>query len=121
VPKPFETDCEAVNCHHNYVAQEKHFGQDVFLTRKGAVSAKEGELGIIPGSMGAKSFIVRGKGGAAGREAFFSCSHGAGRAMSRNQAEAIHAGGSRQGGDRWRRVPQGRRRDRRDARRLQGH
>jgi len=86
VPKPFETDCEAVNCHHNYVAQEKHFGQDVFLTRKGAVSAKEGELGIIPGSMGAKSFIVRGKGGAAGREAFFSCSHGAGRAMSRNQA-----------------------------------
>lgn len=87
VPKPFETDCEAVNCHHNYVAQEKHFGQDVFLTRKGAVSAKEGELGIIPGSMGAKSLIVRGKGGAAGREAFFSCSHGAGRAMSRNQAK----------------------------------
>jgi tRNA-splicing ligase RtcB len=67
VPKPFETDCEAVNCHHNYVAQEKHFGSDVLLTRKGAVSAKEGELGIIPGSMGAKSFIVRGKGGAAGR------------------------------------------------------
>jgi tRNA-splicing ligase RtcB len=86
ISKPFETDCEAVNCHHNYVAQEKHFGQDVLLTRKGAVSAKEGELGIIPGSMGAKSFIVRGKGGAAGREAFFSCSHGAGRAMSRNQA-----------------------------------
>jgi tRNA-splicing ligase RtcB len=86
VPKPFEADCEAVNCHHNYVAQEKHFGQDVFLTRKGAVSAKEGELGIIPGSMGARSFIVRGKGGAAGREAFFSCSHGAGRKMSRNQA-----------------------------------
>lgn len=86
VPKPFETDCEAVNCHHNYVAQERHFGADVLLTRKGAVSAKEGELGIIPGSMGAKSFIVRGKGGAAGREAFFSCSHGAGRAMSRNQA-----------------------------------
>lgn len=87
VPKPFETDCEAVNCHHNYVAQEKHFGADVLLTRKGAVSAKEGELGIIPGSMGAKSFIVRGKGGAAGREAFFSCSHGAGRAMSRTQAK----------------------------------
>lgn len=86
VPKPFETDCEAVNCHHNYVSQEKHFGQQVFLTRKGAVSAQEGELGIIPGSMGAKSFIVRGKGGAAAREAFFSCSHGAGRAMSRNQA-----------------------------------
>jgi tRNA-splicing ligase RtcB len=87
IPKPFETDVEAVNCHHNYVAQEKHFGADVFLTRKGALSAKEGELGIIPGSMGAKSFIVRGKGGAAGREAFFSCSHGAGRAMSRNQAK----------------------------------
>lgn len=86
VPKPFYAELEAVNCHHNYVAQERHFGQDVFLTRKGAVSAKEGELGIIPGSMGAKSFIVRGKGGAAGREAFFSCSHGAGRAMSRNQA-----------------------------------
>jgi tRNA-splicing ligase RtcB len=86
IPKPFETDLEAVNCHHNYVAQERHFGTDVLLTRKGAVSAKEGELGIIPGSMGAKSFIVRGKGGAAGREAFFSCSHGAGRAMSRNQA-----------------------------------
>ncbi|API59559.1 RNA-splicing ligase RtcB [Tardibacter chloracetimidivorans] len=87
ISKPFTSDCEAVNCHHNYVAHEKHFGADVLLTRKGAVSAKEGELGIIPGSMGAKSFIVRGKGGAAGREAFFSCSHGAGRAMSRGQAK----------------------------------
>ena len=87
VPKPFETDLKAVNCHHNYVTQERHFGADVLLTRKGAVSAKEGELGIIPGSMGAKSFIVRGKGGAAAREAFFSCSHGAGRAMSRTQAK----------------------------------
>ncbi len=87
VPKPFTSDCEAVNCHHNYVATEKHFGADVFLTRKGAVSAQEGELGIIPGSMGARSFIVRGKGGAAGREAFFSCSHGAGRAMSRTEAK----------------------------------
>lgn len=87
VAKPFTSDCEAVNCHHNYVAQEKHFGADVLLTRKGAVSAKEGELGIIPGSMGAKSFIVRGKGGAAGRNAFFSCSHGAGRSMSRNEAK----------------------------------
>lgn len=84
VPKPFERDLEAVNCHHNYVATERHFGQDVFLTRKGAVSAKEGELGIIPGSMGAKSFIVRGKGN---RESFCSCSHGAGRAMSRTQAK----------------------------------
>lgn len=85
--KPFTSSCEAVNCHHNYVATETHFGAEVFLTRKGAVSAKEGELGIIPGSMGAKSFIVRGKGGAAGREAFFSCSHGAGRAMSRTEAK----------------------------------
>lgn len=89
VPKPFEAKCEAVNCHHNYVAQERHFGHDVLLTRKGAVSAKQGEMGIIPGSMGAKSFIVRGKGGEAGRQAFFSCSHGAGRAMSRNQAKKL--------------------------------
>ncbi len=87
VPKVFTCDCEAVNCHHNYVSQERHFGADVLLTRKGAVSAQEGQLGIIPGSMGAKSFIVRGKGGAAGREAFFSCSHGAGRAMSRGEAK----------------------------------
>lgn len=87
IAKPFSSDEEAVNCHHNYVSHEKHFGADVLLTRKGAVSAKEGELGIIPGSMGVKSFIVRGKGGFAGREAFFSCSHGAGRAMSRKEAK----------------------------------
>jgi tRNA-splicing ligase RtcB len=73
----------AVNCHHNYVSREKHFGKNVLLTRKGAVSAKKGELGIIPGSMGAKSFIVRGKGN---HESFCSCSHGAGRIMSRTQA-----------------------------------
>lgn len=73
----------AVNCHHNYVAREKHFGEEVWLTRKGAVSAGEGELGIIPGSMGARSFIVRGKGN---KESFCSCSHGAGRAMSRTEA-----------------------------------
>jgi len=73
-----------VNCHHNYVQQERHFGQDVFVTRKGAVSAKRGEMGIIPGSMGAKSFIVRGKGNP---ESFESCSHGAGRAMSRTEAK----------------------------------
>jgi tRNA-splicing ligase RtcB len=83
VPKPFSVDEEAVNCHHNYVSHERHFGADVLVTRKGAVSAKEGELGIIPGSMGARSFIVRGKGN---RESFCSCSHGAGRAMSRNEA-----------------------------------
>lgn len=73
----------AVNCHHNYVSREKHFGQNVLLTRKGAVSAKKDELGIIPGSMGAKSFIVRGKGN---RDSFCSCSHGAGRKMSRREA-----------------------------------
>ena len=74
---------EAINCHHNYVAQEKHFGADVFVTRKGAISAREGELGIIPGSMGARSYIVRGLGNA---ESFCSCSHGAGRRMSRTAA-----------------------------------
>ena len=79
-----EHDCEAVNCHHNYVSSERHFGADVLVTRKGAVSAQQGEMGIIPGSMGAKSFIVRGRGN---REAFCSCSHGAGRAMSRNEAK----------------------------------
>ena len=80
----FKTDKAAVNCHHNYVEQEHHFGADVWLTRKGAVSAREGELGIIPGSMGARSFIVRGKGVA---DSFCSCSHGAGRAMSRAAAK----------------------------------
>ena len=80
----FETTKEAVNCHHNYVSKEKHFGKDVYLTRKGAVSAKTDELGIIPGSMGAKSFIVRGKGNA---DSFCTCSHGAGRAMSRTEAK----------------------------------
>jgi tRNA-splicing ligase RtcB len=75
---------EAVNCHHNYVSKEKHFGSNVYVTRKGAVRVREGEMGIIPGSMGARSFIVRGKGN---REAFDSCSHGAGRKMSRGQAK----------------------------------
>jgi tRNA-splicing ligase RtcB (3'-phosphate/5'-hydroxy nucleic acid ligase) len=84
VPKPFTTDCEAVNCHHNYVTRERHFGDNVLVTRKGAVSAKEGEMGIIPGSMGAKSFIIRGKGNP---DSFCSCSHGAGRAMSRTEAK----------------------------------
>lgn len=78
-----ETNIEAVNCHHNYVQKERHYGANVWLTRKGAVSAREGQLGIIPGSMGAKSFIVRGKGN---HEAFNSCSHGAGRVMSRTEA-----------------------------------
>jgi tRNA-splicing ligase RtcB (3'-phosphate/5'-hydroxy nucleic acid ligase) len=84
ITKPFQSHLEAVNCHHNYVSRETHFGEDVFVTRKGAVSAKAGELGIIPGSMGAKSYIVRGKGNA---ESFNSCSHGAGRVMSRTQAK----------------------------------
>jgi tRNA-splicing ligase RtcB len=80
---PFHATLEAVNCHHNYVAREHHYGENVLVTRKGAVRAREGDLGIIPGSMGARSFIVRGKGNP---ESFHSCSHGAGRAMSRNQA-----------------------------------
>lgn len=84
ITKPFETHLEAVNCHHNYVQRETHFGQQVFVTRKGAVSAKAGQLGIIPGSMGAKSYIVRGKGNP---ESFESCSHGAGRKMSRTAAK----------------------------------
>ena len=74
---------EAINCHHNYVEEETHFGENVYVTRKGAISAYEGELGIIPGSMGAKSFIVRGLGN---EESFCSCSHGAGRKMSRTKA-----------------------------------
>lgn len=84
VEKPFTVDVEAVNCHHNYVQREHHFGHNILVTRKGAVSAWPGQLGIIPGSMGAKSFIVRGKGQP---EAFCSCSHGAGRSMSRTAAK----------------------------------
>jgi len=76
-------DALAVNCHHNYVSHERHFGENVIVTRKGAVRADEGMLGIIPGSMGARSFIVRGKGN---RDSFCSCSHGAGRTMSRTEA-----------------------------------
>lgn len=87
VPKPFDCDCEAVNCHHNYVAEEKHFGADVLVTRKGAVRITPTDLGIIPGSMGAKSFIVRGIAGKAAADALCSCSHGAGRAMSRTEAK----------------------------------
>lgn len=80
----FSLDASAVNCHHNYVAKESHFGADVFVTRKGAVRAGLGEMGIIPGSMGTRSYIVRGKGNA---DSFCSCSHGAGRAMSRGEAK----------------------------------
>jgi tRNA-splicing ligase RtcB len=81
---PFDVVEEAVNCHHNYVAREHHYGKRVWVTRKGAIRAGAGELGIIPGSMGAKSFIVRGKGSA---ESFESCAHGAGRRMSRTAAQ----------------------------------
>jgi tRNA-splicing ligase RtcB len=81
---PFRATVQAVNCHHNYVAREHHYGADVLVTRKGAVRARVGDLGIIPGSMGASSFIVRGKGNP---ESFNSCSHGAGRAMSRTAAK----------------------------------
>lgn len=84
IPIEFSAELEAVNCHHNYVSREHHFGKDVWLTRKGAVSAKKGELGIIPGSMGAKSYIVRGLGN---KDSFCSCSHGAGRVMSRTKAK----------------------------------
>ena len=80
----FEATAQAVNCHHNYIAREHHFGENVLVTRKGAVRARAGDLGIIPGSMGARSYIVRGKGNA---DAFDSCSHGAGRAMSRTEAK----------------------------------
>jgi tRNA-splicing ligase RtcB len=83
---PFQLSKEAVNCHHNYVQQEQHYGENVFVTRKGAIRAGDGELGIIPGSMGAKSYIVRGKGNA---ESFCSCSHGAGRRMSRAKAKRL--------------------------------
>ena len=81
---PFKLEGEAINCHHNYVAQESHFGERLYVTRKGAIRAGLGELGIIPGSMGAKSYIVRGLGNP---ESLCSCSHGAGRRMSRTEAK----------------------------------
>lgn len=86
IAKPFDAELEAVNCHHNYVTRENHFGENVLVTRKGAVRAAKGTMGIIPGSMGAKSFIVRGLGNV---ESFESCSHGAGRVMSRTQAKKL--------------------------------
>lgn len=86
IPKITASGFSAINCHHNYASLENHFGENVYVTRKGAVRAREGELGIIPGSMGAKSFIVKGKGNA---ESFHSCSHGAGRKMSRSKAKEL--------------------------------
>lgn len=84
IGRVYATDDLAIQCHHNYVQRETHFGENVWLTRKGAVSARAGELGIIPGSMGTRSFIVRGKGNA---DSFHSCSHGAGRVMARGEAK----------------------------------
>lgn len=83
---PFQMTKEAINCHHNYVSRENHFGEDLLITRKGAIRAGQDELGIIPGSMGARSYIVKGK---ANPDSFCSCSHGAGRKMSRNKAKLL--------------------------------
>ncbi|MGX6999859.1 RtcB family protein [Caballeronia sp. KNU42] len=83
IPVEFTITQEAINCHHNYVERENHFGRNLWVTRKGAIRAREGDLGIIPGSMGQKSYIVRGKGDL---QSYCSCSHGAGRKMSRTQA-----------------------------------
>lgn len=77
----------SVNCHHNYSEKEVHFGEEVYVTRKGAVRAREEDYGIIPGSMGAKSYIVKGKGN---HDSYCSCSHGAGRLMSRNKAKNVY-------------------------------
>ena len=84
LPVPFDAEVEAVNCHHNYVTKENHFGENVYVTRKGAVRARKGDMGIIPGSMGTRSYIVRGLGN---EDSFCSCSHGAGRVMSRTEAK----------------------------------
>ena len=84
--KSFTTDKHAINCHHNYASIENHFGNNVWITRKGAVRARKGDMGIIPGSMGAKSFIVEGLGN---EDSFCSCSHGAGRVMSRTKAKEL--------------------------------
>lgn len=86
LPFEFTITQEAINCHHNYVRKENHFGRNLWVTRKGAIRAGAGDLGIIPGSMGARSFIVRGKGNA---ESYCSCSHGAGRTMSRTKAKEM--------------------------------
>lgn len=87
VPAPgFTVTQEAINCHHNYIARENHFGRNLWVTRKGAIRAREGDLGIIPGSMGQRSYIVRGKGE---HQSYCSCSHGAGRRMSRAKARKL--------------------------------
>lgn len=83
IKKPFQITQEAINCHHNYVEQEEHFGRKLWVTRKGAIRAREGDLGVIPGSMGQRSYIVRGKGNL---DSYCSCAHGAGRKFSRSAA-----------------------------------
>ncbi|OCQ21491.1 RNA-splicing ligase RtcB [Pseudoalteromonas luteoviolacea] len=88
LPMPFETMDVAVNCHHNYISKEVHFGKACYVTRKGALRAEQGEMGIIPGNMGARSYIVRGLGNA---DSFNSCSHGAGRVMSRTKAKKVYS------------------------------
>lgn len=84
IPTEFWVTDEAISCHHNYVERESHFGQNLWVTRKGAIRARAGDLGIIPGSMGQCSYIVKGKGNP---ESYCSCSHGAGRTMSRAEAK----------------------------------
>ncbi|AJX60990.1 RtcB family protein [Burkholderia pseudomallei] len=86
IPIEFAITHEAINCHHNYIARENHFGRNLWVTRKGAIRAREGDLGIIPGSMGQRSYIVRGKGE---QQSYCSCSHGAGRRMSRSKARKL--------------------------------
>ncbi|WP_042299008.1 RtcB family protein [Paraburkholderia kururiensis] len=86
IPVEFTITQEAINCHHNYIARENHFGRNLWVTRKGAIRAREGDLGIIPGSMGQRSYIVRGKGEL---QSYCSCSHGAGRRMSRAKARKL--------------------------------
>lgn len=83
IKTPFQITQEAINCHHNYVEQEEHFGRQLWVTRKGAIRAREGDLGVIPGSMGQRSYIVRGKGNL---DSYCSCAHGAGRQFSRTEA-----------------------------------
>ncbi|KID55950.1 Fis family transcriptional regulator [Pseudoalteromonas luteoviolacea] len=86
IPIQFDTMDVAVNCHHNYISREEHFGKQCYVTRKGALRAERGEMGIIPGNMGARSYIVRGLGNP---DSFNSCSHGAGRVMSRTKAKKV--------------------------------
>jgi hypothetical protein len=115
---PFKIVGEAANCQHNYVARESHFGENVYVTRKGAIRAGESDMGVIPGSMGARSFIVRGKGNP---ESLCSCAHGAGRLMSRTEARKRFSAADVARPDARGRMPQGCGRGRRDSGSLQAH